>query len=49
MFLTPHIVESPRQLAGLSAGEQRQTSLIKDSISEQELNQFLDHLPAKKK
>ena len=49
IFLTPHIVESPRQLAGISAGEQRQTPIIKNSISEQELDRFLERLPAKKK
>ena len=49
IFLTPHIVESPRQLAGISAGEQRQTPIIKNSISEKELDRFLERLPAKKK
>ena len=49
MFLTPHIINSPNQLANMSTGEQRQTPIIKDSIAEKDLNQFLERIPAKKK
>jgi general secretion pathway protein D len=50
MFITPHIVEMPSQLAALTASETRQTPMITNtnSISEQELDRFLDRLPMKK-
>ena len=48
MFLTPHIVESPAQLAGMTGGLVDQSSLITNSVSEQELNRFLDRAPVKK-
>jgi general secretion pathway protein D len=50
MFITPHIVEMPSQLAALTASETRQTPMITNtnSISEQELDRFLDRLPVKK-
>ncbi|HEV2691773.1 MAG TPA: hypothetical protein VG347_02645 [Verrucomicrobiae bacterium] len=48
MFLTPHIVESPGQLHAMSAREQAQTPIIKDSVSEQDLDHFLERIPAKK-
>ncbi len=48
MFLTPHIVKAPSQLNRLSASEMNQTMLITNSVSEQELNQFLEHVPVKK-
>jgi general secretion pathway protein D len=49
MFLTPHIVQSPGQLGNMSNGETGQTSIIKTTIEEQELNRFLETAPAKKK
>jgi type II secretory pathway component GspD/PulD (secretin) len=49
IFLTPHIVQQQSQLASLSAREQDHSLLIKKSVSEEELDQFLDRLPAKKK
>ena len=49
IFLTPHIVQSPRQLTGISAGEQQQTPIIKDSVSEKDLDRYLERVPAKKK
>jgi general secretion pathway protein D len=48
IFLTPHIVEAPSQLAALSGGEMRQSALITNSVSEQELDQFLERVPVKK-
>jgi general secretion pathway protein D len=48
MFLTPHIVDAPSQLAVMSSGEMRQTPLLTNSISEQELDRFLERVPAKK-
>jgi general secretion pathway protein D len=48
IFLTPHIVQMPSKLAGLSANELGQSQLITNTISEQQLNLFLDRLPVKK-
>jgi general secretion pathway protein D len=49
MFLTPHIVDAPSQLAALAVGETRQSQLITNSVSEQELDRFLERVPVKKK
>ncbi len=49
MFLTPHIVQSPAQLGGMSSREASQTTIIKTSVEEQELNRFLERIPAAKK
>src|ERR1039458_2873326 len=48
IFLTPHIVRMPSQLAALSANETGQSQLITNSISEQELDRFLERVPVKK-
>ena len=50
MFITPHIVQMPSQLAALTARETGQAPMITDtnSISEQELDRFLDRVPVKK-
>jgi type II secretory pathway component GspD/PulD (secretin) len=48
MFLTPHIVQSPSLLDAMSAREQHQTPIINDSVSEQELDHFLERVPVKK-
>lgn len=48
IFLTPHIVKAPANLAAMSAHETSQTQLITNSVSEQELDRFLDRLPVKK-
>ena len=47
IFLTPHIVQMPSQLAALSANETQQAQMITNSISEQELDRFLERLPVK--
>ena len=47
IFLTPHIVQAPSQLAALSTKEQNQSSLMPKSFSEQELDRFLDRVPVK--
>lgn len=47
IFLTPHIVEMPNQLANMSSHETGQAQLITNSIPEVELNRFLDGLPVK--
>jgi general secretion pathway protein D len=48
MFLTPHIVEAPAQLVALTNPEMHQAPLITNSITEQELDRFLERVPAKK-
>jgi general secretion pathway protein D len=47
IFLTPHIVLSPRELAALSAKERQRSDAAK-GLTEEELNKFLDELPKKK-
>jgi general secretion pathway protein D len=47
IFLTPHIVQAPSQLAALSGSEQNHI-LTPKSYSEQELDRFLERVPAKK-
>ena len=47
MFLTPHIVKAPAQLAGMSTTEMNQTSIVTNSVSEQELDRFLERVPVK--
>jgi len=47
IFLTPHIVMAPSQLAGLSATERGKAELAPKAFTEQELNRFLDGLPVK--
>ena len=47
IFLTPHIVTQPSQLAALSAGEKANSQLLPKAFTEQELDRFLDTLPVK--
>ena len=48
IFVTPHIVEAPSQLASLSTTETQRSELMTNSISEQELDQYLERIPVKK-
>jgi general secretion pathway protein D len=48
IFVTPHIVEAPLQLAMMSSTETQRSDLMTNSISEQELDRYLDRLPVKK-
>jgi general secretion pathway protein D len=48
IFLTPHIVNAPAQMAMMTGANGQQPSFITNSVSEQELNQFLDKVPVKK-
>jgi general secretion pathway protein D len=48
IFLTPHIVQMPSQLAAMTAHETAQAPLLTNSIPERELDRFLDRLPVKK-
>jgi general secretion pathway protein D len=47
IFLTPHIVMQPSQLAGLTTGEKRDSELAPKAFTEEELNKFVDGLPKK--
>ncbi len=46
IFLTPHIVQAPAQLAALSAQERAKSAAPK-AFTQEELDRFLDDLPAK--
>jgi type II secretory pathway component GspD/PulD (secretin) len=46
IFLTPHIVQNPTELATLSARERLKADAMK-SFKQEELDKFLDTLPAK--
>ena len=48
IFLTPHIVQAPGQLAALANQELNRSLLITNSVTEQQLDQFLDRVPVKK-
>ncbi len=47
MFLTPHIVDAPAQLASMTNPEMGQAPMITNSVSEQELDRFLERIPVK--
>ena len=47
IFLTPHIVQAPTELAALTAKERERSDASK-GLTEEELNKFLDELPKKK-
>ena len=47
IFLTPHVIQAPAQLAAMSATEKNHM-LIPKSYSEEELDRFLDKVPLKK-
>ena len=49
MFLTPHIVQAPAQLASMVTGEMNQALVVTNSVSEKDLDRFLERVPAKKK
>jgi general secretion pathway protein D len=47
IFLTPHVVADPTQLAALSASERANSQLAPKAFSEKELDRFLDTVPVK--
>ena len=49
IFLTPHIVGDTGQLAGMTAKERGNAEMAPKAFSEQELNRYLDTVPAKPK
>ena len=48
MFLTPHVVHAPDQLAALTVNETGQAQMVTNSISERDLDRFLERVPVKK-
>ena len=48
IFLTPHIVRTPTQLAAMSEQAKSQSVLVPKSFSEEELDRFLERVPVKK-
>ncbi|HHY84482.1 MAG TPA: hypothetical protein GYA07_02940 [Verrucomicrobia bacterium] len=48
IFLTPHIVTGPTELAQLTVDEQQRSSLIRKSVTQEELDKFLEGIPLKK-
>ena len=47
IFLTPHVVYEPAQLASLSTTERGNAEMAPTAFSEEELNRYLDNLPTK--
>jgi general secretion pathway protein D len=47
IFLTPHIVAEPQQLASLTASENTKIQMAPQSFTDQDLNLYLDNLPNK--
>jgi type II secretory pathway component GspD/PulD (secretin) len=48
IFLTPHIVKAPDQLAAMTDRERVNSNIITNGFSEAELNRYLDRVPMKK-
>jgi general secretion pathway protein D len=46
IFLTPHIVKQPKALAALTENERANATMVPKAFSEEQLNRFLDQLPA---
>ena len=47
IFLTPHIVRAPMELASAVNAPNLTGGFITNSVSEQQLDQFLEHIPEK--
>jgi type II secretory pathway component GspD/PulD (secretin) len=47
IFLTPHIVAEPQQLASLTSSENTKVQIMPGSFSDNDLNTYLDNLPNK--
>jgi len=45
IFLTPHIIQAPSQLAALSAKEQEKGG-VRKTLTDEELDRYLDQLPS---
>ena len=48
IFLTPHIIQAPSQMAMMSGAETQQSRLITNSVSEKDLDRFLERVPVKR-
>src|SRR5690606_11132025 len=48
IFPTRHIVTRPTELAQLTVDEQQRSSLIRKSVTQEELDKFLEGIPLKK-
>ncbi len=48
IFLTPHIIRSPTEMAALSKKEEDNSRIAPKSFSEEELDRFLERVPLKK-
>ena len=48
IFLTPHIIHAPSQMAMLAGTETQQSRLITNSVSEKDLDRFLERVPVKR-
>ncbi len=48
IFLTPHIIQAPSQMAMMSGAETQQSKLITNSVSEKDLDRFLERVPTKR-
>lgn len=48
IFLTPHIVRTPTELAGMTEQERKRALMAPQSVDEQELDRFLEHVPVKR-
>ncbi|MSU57229.1 MAG: hypothetical protein EXS35_03440 [Pedosphaera sp.] len=49
IFMTPHIIRDPRDLAAVTDSERSKSQITPKGFSEKELNQYLDNLPAQSK
>jgi general secretion pathway protein D len=45
IFLTPHIVKHPSQLAAMASTARTNTAIVPKAFSEEQLNRFLDSMP----
>ncbi|MEY4387249.1 MAG: hypothetical protein RLY20_2532 [Verrucomicrobiota bacterium] len=46
IFMTPHIVRKPTDLVSLTSGERSKATVLPKAFTEQDLNRYLDNLPA---
>ena len=46
IFMTPHIVRKPSDLAALTAIERGKNKIVPKAFTEEDLNRYLDNLPA---
>jgi len=49
IFVTPHIVRRPSDLAAVTSAERGKTEITSKSFKEEDLNRYLDNLPAAEK